>query len=906
MHDTNARHEAQPDILDNLARHDSRSGGGAAVPGAGGGAQEGATAADTAPRDDGALMDGALPDGVPPDGAPPDETTAWLSVARQGAEGGLIGQAWADALPQMSEMLGPERVPGMVADQLARVGAAEAALGAISPLFEPGDVTELRALNPAGGPVESRCGDVHNPEDRGKLADFVRGHNGHRNLYFGVNPRNETLRGTSTQGGAEDVVARRTVFVDMDRKDAPDVDPDWSRTRAELEALSPVLIVETGNGFHAHFRIEPQTGDALQTNGGPLGDAEARLGSDPVSDLPRIARLPWTVNLPTNSKRRRGAVPALARPHGPAAGDGHAQTVQTLCTEFEGIADRLSLPGRTTGTGASSGAQGGEKTPWAAPSMDLLRMLLDELPNGGPNESSPFDDYKDWKGVCLSVLGAARAGRLDEGEARDAFLKWTEKWGGDPQQALEDWNLAARADSQPRSGWGKLKKMLEVTNPAGHARVKAAEAKASFPPLAEGDGPRPVQPFKADQLPPRAWLYGRTLYAGYVSMLVAPGGTGKSALTMADAVAMATGRTILPGNKPHHAMPVWYHNGEDDLGEQKRRLAAALKHHGMTHADLGDRLYLTSGRDTPLVLAGQVGADAAINRAAVDWLVEQITDRGIEVLILDPLGAMHTLPENSNEAANLLFGALREVAERSGAAILLVHHTGKAAAQDMDAAGPNAARGASAFVDGSRHVRQMRRASEKDAAKLCIPPKDCWKYVRIDNGKANLAPAGAAYWVKLVNVPLGNCTTDYPHGDHVQTVEAWEPPSASALTTATNKRAVYDAVAAAEPSKRRASERSRGWIGYRVADAMGIDIGQPGMKVEQLSPDQKLARHSVQSLIDAGKTDGWLVCYQVYQPEDGRKVPVYAAADTPPPADATKTMPGSGADTDDAAGGPPA
>lgn len=54
-----------------------------------------------------------------------------------------------------------------------------------------------------------------------------------------------------------------------------------------------------------------------------------------------------------------------------------------------------------------------------------------------------------------------------------------------------------------------------------------------------------------------------------------------------------------------------------------------------------------------------------INRDAVERLIQELTAARIDVLILDPLGAMHTLPENDNSAANLLLDALREIATRS-------------------------------------------------------------------------------------------------------------------------------------------------------------------------------------------------------------------------------------------------
>ncbi len=50
-------------------------------------------------------------------------------------------------------------------------------------------------------------------------------------------------------------------------------------------------------------------------------------------------------------------------------------------------------------------------------------------------------------------------------------------------------------------------------------------------------------------------------------------------------------------------------------------------------------------------------------------------------------------------------------------------------------------------------------------------------YIRLDGAKVNIAPrAGKATWFRLVGVPIGNATDEYPKGDTVQVVEPWSPP----------------------------------------------------------------------------------------------------------------------------------
>jgi RecA-family ATPase len=180
--------------------------------------------------------------------------------------------------------------------------------------------------------------------------------------------------------------------------------------------------------------------------------------------------------------------------------------------------------------------------------------------------------------------------------------------------------------------------------------------------------------------------------AGFVSMLVAPGGSGKSALSLAEAVAMASGRELLAGEKPVRPLRVWVHNAEDDIEEMRRRLAATLSLHNLSHADLNNNLFLTSGRDLDIRFARQTREGLEIDEAVVRAVIEAAKAAAIDVIVFDPLGAMHNLPENSNEAANLLAAGLRQIAHEAGAAVVLLHHASKFAAMDMDAAGAGASR----------------------------------------------------------------------------------------------------------------------------------------------------------------------------------------------------------------------
>ena len=557
--------------------------------------------------------------------------------------------------------------------------------------------------------------------------------------------------------------------------------------------------------------------------------------------------------------------------------------VPSLLSMLSSIAVQNGNPGKGKRPNSSAGALAthgrGDMKAWPAPSADLLRELLNELPN---DPGGPYDDRDDWQRVGHAVKGAAMQGGC-EAEARGAFLEWSARNCGDPDHDAAFWDGCR----QPRTGWGTLMRELQDKNPAGHDRIKLAVAQHDFAQHSLGNISAlnaapfgPVVPVNPADIPPRRFLYGKTVIAEYISMIVAPGGTGKSAFALVEAVAMATGRELLAGDKPHRPLRVWMHNGEDSDDEQARRLEAAMKFHGVTHVDLAGRLFMTSGRSMKICLARQGKDGPELVPGVVEGLIERITEHGMEVLMLDPLGAFHTLPENSNEAANVLMDGLRQIAHHTGVAVVLVHHTGKIAARDMGGAGAGAARGASAFVDAARNVRQLALTTTTDANKLGVAPGDAWRYVSVSNGKANLAPLAARTWIRLESVLLGNGTREYPEGDNVQTVSRWEVPS-KADVSRSDLRRIQQAIAE-NPSRARSAATAESWVGYLIADVLELDIGSPGTKADDLLPNQSFDRTEVTRVLAEGVACGALIKVSEYDPGDRKQRP-FIRVGTPVP-----------------------
>ncbi len=278
-----------------------------------------------------------------------------------------------------------------------------------------------------------------------------------------------------------------------------------------------------------------------------------------------------------------------------------------------------------------------------------------------------------------------------------------------------------------------------------------------------------------EPIPPRGWLLGTVFCRRFVSSLLAVGGTGKTAVRTAQALALATGQPIT-GEHVFQRCRVLIVSLEDDMDELRRRVRAARLHHGISQDDVRGWLFLA----TPDAAAGKIMiADEtghAVRSKLADTIENCITRRAIDIAILDPFVKSHAVEENNNVAMDAVVGLLAELAAKHNIAIDVPHHTRKGASSPGNA---DAGRGASAMKDAARLVYTLARMTPEEAQTLGIAEKDRHYLIRMDSGKVNIAPPlEEAKWFRLVGVPLGNATDLYPKGDEVQTVEVWTPPDA--------------------------------------------------------------------------------------------------------------------------------
>lgn len=272
---------------------------------------------------------------------------------------------------------------------------------------------------------------------------------------------------------------------------------------------------------------------------------------------------------------------------------------------------------------------------------------------------------------------------------------------------------------------------------------------------------------REEDIPPREYIVPDFLQRGTLIELVGPGGVGKGQLLSAWAVALALGRPF-GCFRPERPAKVLVFNAEDDIAEQQRRAAAALRFYGMSKRDLGGRLVLsTPSRLGTLFTFDESGARIE-GTELLDEVRQLIHRIKPDVVILDPFAELHNMPENDNSGIRAVGAELRELARTAagtGTAVVLVHHTRKGG---PDPGNMDVSRGASslgALVRKALTVFPMTQA-EAETWRIAKPAY----YFRLDGAKANNDAKNATEWFERVPVSLDN-------GDTVARCEPWTPPA---------------------------------------------------------------------------------------------------------------------------------
>jgi RecA-family ATPase len=345
-----------------------------------------------------------------------------------------------------------------------------------------------------------------------------------------------------------------------------------------------------------------------------------------------------------------------------------------------------------------------------------------------------------------------------------------------PMEFHEQWTKILAEGRRPTimrngSGWHVRRakeagEKVDSDTGNGHAHQDTEESIQSGP--AAPFVLHPFVPFDPAQLPPRQFLFGKHYQRRTTGGTVAPGGTGKSSLEMVEGVSMATGRNLL-GEEPRERVRVWYHNGEDNMDELNRRLAAICQYYNIPMDELPGWFFMTSGNELPLRVA-QGYSNLNIDHRLVKCIMESIGDNKIDVATFDPLVTLHGVPENDTGKMDAVVRIFAKLADAQNCAIELSHHTRKLLPGSNDDYGIDDMRGAGSLKDAMRAVRMLNFMSKTDADGAGIGELERTSYFRVDRAKGNNSPpAKSAIWRKFVNV-------DLPNSDEVGVIIPWAFP----------------------------------------------------------------------------------------------------------------------------------
>jgi RecA-family ATPase len=373
-------------------------------------------------------------------------------------------------------------------------------------------------------------------------------------------------------------------------------------------------------------------------------------------------------------------------------------------------------------------------------------------------------------------------------------------------------------------------------------------------PEAAPDWPTLYDMFDEASIEPRRWIYAHHYLRSFVSVLASAGGIGKTSLQIVEALAIVTGRPLL-GEEVKERTNVWIVNLEDPLAEIQRRVLAAMRHYGIKPAEVEGRLFVNAGRDFSLKFGIQTREGVLPNTKLVEYLCAKIPEKQIGCVFIDPFVGAHNINENDNMAVNAIVAEIRRVADETKCAIGLVHHIRKGNGED---ASIDSVRGAGSLIGAARAARVVNRMSADDAAKLGIDENEARSIMRVDDGKANLAPpAAAAVYRKMEGVKIDN-------GEWIGVCVPYTLPDAfdgiSAKDAKAAQRIVSDAHTNDEPL--RESQQSKKWVGVPIADMLGIDI------------TEKKGKAKVSSIIKTWIKTNVLAVERITDPRQAREVAV--------------------------------
>lgn len=153
--------------------------------------------------------------------------------------------------------------------------------------------------------------------DQKHMGEWLEERQGKQNIYFTVNP---VTKAVSSKPKKTEIRGMAAIHVDVDPRPGEPLESERERAEKMLREFTPppTVIIDSGGGFQGFWLLdEEQRTDGSEEKAAALEaynlQVEVLLQADACHNIDRIMRLPGTVNVPGEKKRKKGRVEALAR-----------------------------------------------------------------------------------------------------------------------------------------------------------------------------------------------------------------------------------------------------------------------------------------------------------------------------------------------------------------------------------------------------------------------------------------------------------------------------------------------------------------------------------------------------------------------------------------------------------------
>lgn len=234
------------------------------------------------------------------------------------------------------------------------------------------------------------------------------------------------------------------------------------------------------------------------------------------------------------------------------------------------------------------------------------------------------------------------------------------------------------------------------------------------------------------------------IVAGTVGAVVAAGATGKSFMMLSAVIDVATGKNMIGLNAKESTNGCVYLTIEDPAQVLHKRLHQIGKELTQEEKEkVNSRVIFESQVGSMLHLVDQVGHP---NRQLIEDMC--VAFQGKRLVVLDTLRRFHAANENDSGPMAVLIGCLEEIAARTGAAIVFLHHVNKASIQTGSGGSQAASRGSAVLTDNIRCQLNLSLIDDKTAQKYGIPDSEKHLYVQLVNAKPNYQARTSEFFLK--------------------------------------------------------------------------------------------------------------------------------------------------------------